>query len=336
LRIAINGFGRIGRLTLRAILSKYSEDIEIVAINDLTDVEHLAHLLKYDSNYGRFPGEVTVSGGDLKIDSHIIKALSEPNIANLPWSQLKIDVVIEATGRFTQGELARGHIESGAKKVLISAPAKSGEDLTLVMGVNEEKYDPENHHVLSNASCTTNCLAPVAKILNDNFTIVHGLMTTVHAYTISQNLADGVHSNLRRGRAAAINIIPTTTGAAEAVAKVLPELQGKLTGMALRVPVATVSVVDLSVNFGVDVTAAKINSVLKSAADGDLKGVLGVSEEELVSSDFREDSRSSIVDALSTTVIGDRMAKVIIWYDNEWGYASRTADAVAFIGNKSL
>lgn len=333
IRVGINGFGRIGRLTLKALLKNYSNEVEIVAINDLTSVDHLAHLLKYDSNYGRYPGVVSVNDGNLKIDSHLIQSLSERQIENLPWADLGVDVVIESTGVFNTGEMAGLHLTSGAKKVLISAPAKSGEDLTIVLGVNDEKYDPANHHVLSNASCTTNCLAPVAKVLNENFTILHGLMTTVHAYTISQNVADGLHKDLRRGRAAATNIIPATTGAAAAVAKVLPELEGKLTGMALRVPVPTVSVVDLAVNFAKDVTSESINEALRNAAEGDMKGILGVSDEPLVSTDYIEDSRSSIVDALSTTVIGGRMAKVLSWYDNEWGYACRTADAVRMIGN---
>jgi len=334
-RVGINGFGRIGRNAFKAALDKYGNDIEFVAINDLTDAATLAHLLKYDSCYGKFNGEVVAKEDSLVVNGKEIKILAEKDPANLPWKDLGVDIVIESTGLFTSRDKAVKHIEGGAKKVIITAPAKN-EDITVVMGVNEDKYDPANHHIISNASCTTNCLAPVAKVLHQKFGIKKGLMTTVHSYTNDQRILDLPHRDLRRARAAALSIIPTTTGAAKAVALVLPELKGKLNGFAMRVPTPTVSVVDFVAELEKPTTAEEINAALKEAAEGPMKGILGYEEEPLVSIDFKQDPRSSIVDALSTMVIEGTLAKVVAWYDNEWGYSNRVADLIMYIASKGL
>ncbi len=328
-KVGINGFGRIGRQVLKAILEFHADELEVVAINDLFPAETNAHLFKYDSNYGKYPGTVDVVDGDLVVDGRRIKVFAERDPRKLPWRDLGVDIVIEATGVFRDADAdpgARSHItHGGAKKVIITAPAKN-EDLTVVLGVNFHMYDPEKHHVVSNASCTTNCLAPVAKVIHEQFGIVRGLMTTVHAYTNDQRILDLAHKDLRRARAAAVNMIPTTTGAAKALGKVLPELQGKFDGMAIRVPTSTVSIVDFVAEVEKEVTVETVNAALKAAAEGELKGILGYSEEPLVSVDYKGDPRSSIVDALSTRVIGGHLVKVLAWYDNEWGYACRTAD----------
>lgn len=333
-RVGINGFGRIGRNAFKAALEKGS-DIEFVAVNDLTDPATLAHLLKYDSLFGRFKGTVEATEDSMIVNGKEIKILKETDPAKLPWGDLGVDIVIESTGRFTKREDAAKHLQGGAKKVIISAPAKN-EDITIVMGVNEDKYDPANHHIISNASCTTNCLAPVAKVLDDNFGIVRGMMTTVHSYTNDQRILDLPHSDLRRARAAAESIIPTTTGAAKAVALVLPHLKGKLNGMAMRVPTPTVSITDFVAELNKDVTVEEVNGALKAAAEGPMKGILAYCEEPLVSVDFRGDSHSSIVDALSTMVIEGNMVKVVAWYDNEWGYSNRVIDLVEYIASKGL
>jgi glyceraldehyde 3-phosphate dehydrogenase len=331
-KIGINGFGRIGRNYLRAVLAQGS-DIEIVAVNDLTDTKTLAHLLKYDSITGRLPAEVTVDGDSILVNGKPIKVLAERDPANLPWAALGVDIVIESTGRFTKAEDARKHITAGAKKVIVSAPA-SGDAATIVMGVNEQDYDPAKFDIISNASCTTNCLAPLAKVFNDNFGIKHGLMTTIHAYTADQNLQDGPHSDLRRARAAALNIIPTSTGAAKALGLVLPELKGKLDGFALRVPVPTGSITDLTVVAERPVTVEAIKAAYKAAAEGPLKGILMYTEDEIVSSDIVTDPHSSIFDAGLLRVIGDQV-KLSAWYDNEWGYSNRMVDLTALVA-KSL
>jgi glyceraldehyde 3-phosphate dehydrogenase len=333
IKVGINGFGRIGRNILRAARQQ-GADIEIVAVNDITTPATLAHLLKYDTILGPFPGTVSVDGDVLTVDGRKIKVLAERDPGKLPWGDLGADIVVESTGLFTDAEKAKAHIAAGARKVVISAPAKN-EDLTVVMGVNEKSYDPAKHNILSNASCTTNCLAPVAKVLNDSFGIETGLMTTVHAFTNDQVVLDGPHKDLRRGRAASQAIIPTTTGAAKAVALVLPELKGKFHGMALRVPVPDVSLVDLTVNLSKATTVEAINAAMRAAADGPLKGILGVSDEPLVSADYLHDSRSSIFDALSTMGVGDKFFKVLAWYDNEWAYSCRVVDLVDYI-SKSL
>ncbi|MGI6189278.1 MAG: type I glyceraldehyde-3-phosphate dehydrogenase [Clostridiales bacterium] len=334
-RVGINGFGRIGRNAFKAALEKNAQNIEFVAINDLTDAATLAHLLKYDSCFGKFDAEVEVKEDALVVNGKEIKVLAERDPANLPWKDLGVDIVLESTGLFTARDKASKHIDAGAKKVVISAPAKN-EDITIVMGVNEDKYDPANHHVISNASCTTNCLAPFAKVLHDKFGIKKGLMTTVHSYTNDQRILDLPHKDLRRARAAALSIIPTTTGAARAVALVLPELKGKLNGFAMRVPTPTVSVVDLVAELEKPTTAEEINAAMKEAAEGPMKGILGYEEEPLVSIDFKGDSRSSIVDGLSTMVIDGNMAKVVSWYDNEWGYSCRIIDLIDYIIAKGL
>jgi glyceraldehyde 3-phosphate dehydrogenase len=331
LRVGINGFGRIGRQAYRALLDEYSDDIEVVAVNDLTDPQTLGHLLKYDSNYGFFEGEVEVEESDLKINGTVLQVLAEKDPSQLPWAKLGVDLVIESTGRFTEADKARAHIQAGAKKVIISAPAK-GEDITVVMGVNHDKYDPEKHNIISNASCTTNCLAPVAKVILEKFGIVKGFVTTVHSYTNDQVILDFPHKDLRRARAAAMNIIPTTTGAAKAVSLVIPELKGKFDGIAIRVPTSTVSLIDFKAVVERPVTVQEINAAFKEASEGDLEDILGYEEEPLVSSDYRGDPRSSIVDALSTQVIGGDLIQVLSWYDNEWGYSCRIADLTAFIG----
>lgn len=325
-RVAINGFGRIGRLALRAILER-APDVEPAAINDLANVETNAHLFKYDSNYGRFTGEIVVSDHVLTIDGRRMQTLSQRDWTALPWQDLDIDVVVEATGVGTDRDSAAKHIEAGAKKVIISAPAKE-EDVTLVLGVNDTAYDPAEHNIISNASCTTNCLAPVVKVLHDAFTIRQGLMNTIHSYTNDQRILDLDQSDMRRARAAALNIIPTTTGAARAVVQVIPELAGRLDGFALRVPTPTVSVVDFTCEVTADVSVESVNDAFVAAADGRMNGILGCSTEELVSMDFKGDSRSSIVDLPSTQVSGN-LVKVLSWYDNEWGYACRIADLTA-------
>jgi len=333
-RVAINGFGRIGRNVLRASLGSLDK-IEFVCINDVTDAPTLAHLLKYDSVFGKIPAEVAVKGNSIILNGKEIKITAEKDPAKLPWKELNVDIALECTGLFTNREKAALHLAAGAKKVLISAPAKD-EDITLCLGVNHESYDPKKHSIISNASCTTNCLAPVAKVLNDNFGIVKGLMTTVHAYTNDQKILDLPHKDLRRARAAALSMIPTSTGAAKAVSLVLPELKGKLDGMAVRVPVPTVSVVDLTAELSKPGTAEEINAAFKAAADGKLKGVLEYVDELLVSVDFKGNPHSSIFDAPSTKVIGGNMVKVLAWYDNEWGFSSRMRDVVLYMAQKGL
>ncbi|WP_347548837.1 type I glyceraldehyde-3-phosphate dehydrogenase [Pseudalkalibacillus hwajinpoensis] len=332
-KVGINGFGRIGRNVFRAALN--NPGVEVVAVNDLTDANMLAHLLKYDTIHGELNVEVEVNGENLVVNGTEIKVLSERDPAQLGWGDLGVEVVVESTGRFTNREDAAKHLEAGAKKVVISAPAKD-EDITVVLGVNEDKYDAANHHVISNASCTTNCLAPVAKVLNDKFGIKRGLMTTVHSYTNDQQILDLPHKDYRRARAAAENIIPTSTGAAKAVSLVLPELDGKLNGMAMRVPTPNVSIVDLVAELDADVSVDEVNAALKEAAEGDLKGYLGFSDEPLVSKDYNGNPNSSIVDGLSTMNIEGNLVKVISWYDNEWGYSSRVVDLVDYIAAKGL
>ena len=332
-KVGINGFGRIGREVFRVAFT--NPDVEVVAVNDLTDAETLAHLLKYDSVHGTFPHEVTVDGDCIVVDGKKVQVLAQTDPAKLPWGELGVEIVVESTGRFTDGPKAAAHIEAGAKKVIISAPAKQ-EDITIVMGVNEDKYDPANHHIISNASCTTNCLAPFTKVLMEKFGIESGLMTTVHSYTNDQRILDLPHKDLRRARAAACSIIPTTTGAAKAVALVLPELKGKLNGFAMRVPTPNVSITDLTVLLQKDTTAEEINAALKEAAEGKLKGILGYNELPLVSHDYNGCPLSSIVDGLSTMMVGPRMAKVVSWYDNEWGYSNRVVDLACYIAAKGL
>ncbi len=333
-KVGINGFGRIGRNAFK-IAFEGNNDFEIVAINDLTDAATLAHLLKYDSCFGKFEGTVEAKDGALIVNGKEVKILAERDPANLPWRELGVDIVVESTGVFTQKEKAIKHIEAGAKKVIISAPAKN-EDITIVMGVNEKDYDPQNHHVVSNASCTTNCLAPFAKIIDEKYGINKGLMTTIHSYTNDQRILDLPHSDLRRARAAAESIIPTTTGAAKAVALVLPQLKGKLNGFAMRVPTPTVSVVDIVFELAKSTTAEEVNQALREAAEGELEGIMGFSDEPLVSIDYRKDPRSSIIDGLSTMVIGDNMLKIVSWYDNEWGYSSRVVDLINYMIQKGL
>ena len=332
-KVGINGFGRIGREVFRVAFT--NPDVEVVAVNDLTDAETLAHLLKYDSVHGTFPYEVTVDGDCIVVDGKKVQVLAQTDPAKLPWGELGVEIVVESTGRFTDGPKAAAHIEAGAKKVIISAPAKQ-EDITIVMGVNEDKYDPANHHIISNASCTTNCLAPFTKVLMEKFGIESGLMTTVHSYTNDQRILDLPHKDLRRARAAACSIIPTTTGAAKAVALVLPELKGKLNGFAMRVPTPNVSITDLTVLLQKDTTAEEINAALKEAAEGKLKGILGYNELPFVSRDYNGCPLSSIVDGLSTMMVGPRMAKVVSWYDNEWGYSNRVVDLACYIAAKGL
>ncbi|MDU1411240.1 MAG: type I glyceraldehyde-3-phosphate dehydrogenase [Clostridium sp.] len=332
-KVGINGFGRIGRNVFKSILNNYSEEIEIVAINDLTDPATLAHLLKYDSLYGKFNGTVEATENSIIVNGKEIRIFAERDPKNIPWGLQGAAIVIESTGFFTDGTKAKAHIEAGAKKVLISAPAKN-EDITIVMGVNEEKYDSAKHDIISNASCTTNCLAPFAKILDEKFGIESGLMTTIHSYTNDQKILDAPHKDLRRARAGAESMIPTTTGAAKAVALVLPQLKGKLNGLAVRVPTPTVSMTDLVCEVSKSVTAEEVNAALKEAAEGSLKGILGFCEEPLVSMDFRGDERSSIVDGLSTMVMGDKLVKVVSWYDNEWGYSNRLADLTKYVADR--
>jgi glyceraldehyde 3-phosphate dehydrogenase len=331
-RIGINGFGRIGRNYFRAALAQ-GADIEIVAVNDLTSPEALAHLLKYDSVGGRLTETVEVKEGNLVVGGSIIKVLAERDPANLPWGELGVDIVIESTGFFTKAAAAQKHIDAGAKKVLISAPA-SDEDITIVMGVNHELYDPAAHHIISNASCTTNCLGPLAKVINDEFGIERGLMTTIHAYTADQNLQDGPHNDLRRARAAAINMVPTSTGAAKAIGLVLPELKGKLDGYAIRVPVPTGSATDLTVTVSREVTVAEVNAALKAASESEqFQGILSYTDAPIVSSDIVGDPASSIFDSGLTKVIGNQV-KVVSWYDNEWGYSNRLVDLTELVASK--
>ena len=331
IRVGINGFGRIGRNFFRA-LKEQGADLDVVAVNDLTDTKTLAHLLKYDSIMGRFPGEVTAGEGTIVVDGKEIKVLAERNPADLPWGDLGVDIVVESTGFFTDATKAKAHIDGGAKKVVISAPAKN-EDGTFVIGVNEQDYDPANHNIISNASCTTNCLAPLAKVLNDNFGIERGIMTTIHAYTGDQRLQDAPHSDLRRARAAALNMIPTKTGAAQAVALVIPELKGKFDGLAVRVPTPTGSLTDLTFEASKDVTVEEIQAAVKAAAEGPLEGILKYTEDPIVSTDIVGDAHSSIFDATETKVIGN-LVKVLSWYDNEWGYSNRLVELTALVASK--
>lgn len=333
IKVGINGFGRIGRNVFRAAIN--NPNLEFVAVNDLTDAATLAHLLKYDSVHGTLEADVKADGNDIVVNGRRIRVLAEKDPAMLPWKDLGVQVVVESTGRFTKKADAAKHLEAGAKKVIISAPAKD-EDITIVMGVNEKRYDPQLHNVLSNASCTTNCLAPVAKVLHEKFGIKRGFMTTVHSVTNDQQILDLPHKDLRRARAASMSIIPTTTGAAKAVGLVLPELKGKLNGFAMRVPTMNVSVVDLVAELDRAVTAEEINTALKAASENELKGILGYSDEPLVSRDYNHDNRSSIVDSLLTMVIEGNMVKVIAWYDNEWGYSCRVVDLIAYIGKAGL
>jgi glyceraldehyde 3-phosphate dehydrogenase len=331
-RVGINGFGRIGRQSLKALIERAPE-IEVVALNDLVDTELNALLFKHDSTYGAYPGTVDHTEDSLIVDGRQIKVLKEKDPAALPWRDLGVEVVLESTGLFTDAAKARAHLDAGASKVIISAPAK-GEDITIVLGVNEDRYDPAAHHIISNASCTTNCLAPAAKVVHDNWTIERGLMNTIHSYTNDQRILDVAHKDPRRARSAGLNIIPTTTGAAKALALVIPDLKGKFDGFSLRVPTPTVSVVDFTADVARPTTAEEINAAFREAAAGSLKGILGVSDEPLVSTDFRGDARSSIVDAASTMVIGGTMVKVIAWYDNEWGYSCRVADLIRYVAER--
>jgi glyceraldehyde 3-phosphate dehydrogenase len=328
-RVGINGFGRIGRQSLKALLERAPE-VEVVAVNDLVDAEMNALLFKHDSTYGAYDGDVAAGDASIVIDGREIRILAERDPANLPWVDLVVDIVLESTGIFTDATMAKAHIDAGAQKVIISAPAKN-EDITIVLGVNEDRYDPAAHHVISNASCTTNCLAPAAKVVHDLLGIEKGLMNTIHSYTNDQRILDVAHQDPRRARSAGLNIIPTTTGAAKALALVIPDLKGKFDGFSLRVPTPTVSVVDFTATVGRDTTVDELNAAFRAAEAGPLKGILGVSDEPLVSTDFRGDSRSSIIDADSTMVLGGNMVKVISWYDNEWGYSCRVADLIAFV-----
>ena len=335
-KVGINGFGRIGRITFRAITEKYGDSIDVVAINDLSDPKTNAHLLKHDSNYGHFPGTVEVTEDGFIVNGEAVKVFKERDPANLRWGDVGVDVVVESTGFFTDALKARAHVDSGgAKKVIISAPAKN-DDGTFAMGVNNELYDPAKHTIVSNASCTTNCLAPIAKVILDTFGIHNGFMTTVHSYTNDQKIADQVHEDLRRARGAAQSIIPSSTGAAKAISLVIPELTGKLHGVAMRVPTPTVSIVDLVVNTEKEVTAQSANDAFRAAAEGKMKGILHVEDEELVSVDFKGNPFSSIVDSPSTMVMGDRLLKVMSWYDNEWGYSCRVADLINYMASKGL
>lgn len=334
-RIAISGFGRIGRLVLRTMLERHKNGLRVVAVNDMADLKTNAHLFRYDSNYGIYPGKLEIGEGILKIDGHDIVVLNEKDPSRLPWKKLAIDIVIESTGVFTDAAHVRAHLEAGAKKVIITAPA-TNEDITLVLGVNDSSYDPRKHHIVSNASCTTNCLAPVAKVLHDSFGIERGLMTTTHAYTNDQRILDLMHKDLRRARAAAMNIVPTSTGAAKAIGLVMPELKGKLHGLSLRVPTSTVSVVDLVADLKKAATVEGINDAIRQAADDKMKSILAYCDEPLVSSDFRGNPASSIVDGLSTVVLEGKMAKVLSWYDNEWGYSCRVGDLAKLMAEKGL
>ncbi len=334
-RVGINGFGRIGRQVFKALYERHGETLEVVAVNDLTDNETNAHLLKYDSNYGIFDTEIEASDGGIRVGGHTITVLAERDPAKIPWRDYGVEIVVESTGIFTDGDQAAAHTQGGAKKVIISAPAK-GEDITIVLGVNDDTYDPQRHRIISNASCTTNCIAPVVKVLHDAFGVQSGFMTTVHSYTNDQVILDTVHKDLRRARSAAMNIIPTTTGAARAVALVMPELKGKLDGLAFRVPTPSVSVCDFNATLEKSATVENINEAFAEAAGEQMRGILGVEHKELVSLDFKGDPRSSIVDAPSTMVLGGTSVKVISWYDNEWGYSCRVADLCQFLVDRGL
>ena len=334
-RIGINGFGRVGRLTLKAINQYHNGKLEVAAINDLTDTKTNAHLLKWDSTYGPYPGKVEATEDSIIVDGKEVKVLAERNPGNITWQDYGVDIVIESTGLFTDATKAAAHLQGGAKKVLISAPARN-EDITIVLGVNENHYIPDKHNIISNASCTTNCIAPVVKVLHQSFGVSKGLMTTIHAYTNDQKILDMFHHDLRRARAAALNIIPTTTGAARAVTQVIPELKGRVHGLAFRIPVATVSIVDFVADLDQEVTGEQVNQAFQAAADGPLAGILEYCQEELVSTDFKGNPASSIVDAPSTMVIGGNMVKVLAWYDNEWGYSCRLADLATYVADKGL
>ena len=334
-RIGINGFGRIGRLALKAIKERHPQKLEVVVLNDLTDAKTNAHLLKYDSNYGAYPGKVEATADSILVDGQAIKVIAERDPAKIKWGDFGVDVVIESTGLFTEASKAAAHFQGGAKKVIISAPAKE-EDITIVLGVNEKAYDPSKHRIISNASCTTNCIAPVVKVLHQKFGVSKGLMSTIHAYTNDQKILDMAHKDLRRARAAAMNIVPTTTGAAKAVTQVMPELKGRIHGVAFRVPVSTVSVCDFVADLEKPATAEEVNQAFKAAASKELNGILEYCEEPLVSLDFKGNPASSIVDAPSTMVIGGNMVKVLSWYDNEWGYSCRLADLVVYMAEKGL
>ncbi|MFC1968021.1 type I glyceraldehyde-3-phosphate dehydrogenase [Chloroflexota bacterium] len=334
-KIGINGFGRIGRLAFRAIDQNRKDKLEVAVINDLTDTKTNAHLLKYDSNYGAYPGKVEAGEDSIIVDGRVVKVLTERDPGKIRWGDYGVEVVIESTGLFTDAAKAAAHLEGGAKKVIISAPARN-EDVTIVLGVNEKQYDPAKHRLISNASCTTNCIAPVVKVLHDSFGVSKGLMSTIHAYTNDQRILDQFHSDLRRARTAAANIIPTTTGAARAVTQVIPEMKGRLHGVAFRVPVVTVSLCDLVADLEREVSAEEVNEALRQAAEGSLRGILEYCEEELVSLDFKGNPASSIVDAASTMVLAGNMVKVLAWYDNEWGYSCRLADLAAYIIDKGL
>jgi glyceraldehyde 3-phosphate dehydrogenase len=334
-RIAINGFGRIGRLVLRTLLQQHRKELSVVAVNDMADLKTNAHLFRYDTTYGIFPGKLEVGEGAMQVDGQKIAVLNLKEPSRMPWKQLGVDIVIESTGVFTDAAQVRAHLDAGAKKTIITAPA-TREDFTVVLGVNDSAYDPRKHHIISNASCTTNCLAPVAKVLQDNFGIERGLMTTIHAYTNDQRILDLMHKDLRRARAAAMNIVPTSTGAAKAIGLVMPELKGKLHGLSLRVPTSTVSVVDLVVDLKKSANGDDINGALKTAAETKMKGILEYCDEPLVSSDFRGNAASSIVDGLSTVVLDSKMAKVLAWYDNEWGYSCRVGDLAMMIAEQGF
>jgi len=334
-KVGINGFGRIGRLALKAIKQRCDGKLEVVAVNDLTDAKTNAHLFKYDSNYGAYPGKIEAKDNAIVVDDREIKVLAERDPSKIPWRDYGVDIVIESTGLFTQAAKAAAHLQGGAKKVLISAPAR-GEDITIVLGVNEEKYDPAKHRIISNGSCTTNCIAPVVKVLHRNFGVSRGLMTTIHSYTNDQRILDIFHHDLRRARAAAMNIVPTTTGAARVVGVVIPELQGKLHGIAIRVPTPTVSIVDFVADLNREVSAEEINDAFRVAAEGELKGIVEYCDEPLVSMDFKGNPASAIFDSLSTMVIDSNMVKVLAWYDNEWGYSCRLADLAAYVASKGL
>ena len=334
-RVGINGFGRIGRQSFKAIRDYQAATVEVVAVNDITDPKTNAHLLKYDSNYGVFPAQIEARDDAIIVDGQSIKVLAERDPAKIPWRDYGVEIVIEGTGLFTDAQKASAHLQGGAKKVIITAPAKN-EDWTVVLGVNDDKYDATKHNIISNASCTTNCIAPVVKVLYDKFGVQRGFMTTIHAYTNDQRILDTVHKDLRRARTAALNIIPTTTGAARAVTQVIPELKGRIDGMAFRVPTSTVSVVDFVAVLERGATKDEVNEAFKDAASEPLRGILGYIDEPLVSIDFKGDPRSSIVDGLATMTIGDDMIKVLSWYDHEWGYACRTADLCAFLAKKGL
>jgi glyceraldehyde 3-phosphate dehydrogenase len=335
-RIGINGFGRIGRQVYKAIHDLHPDKLDVVAVNDLTDTRTNAHLLKYDSNYGHFPGDITAGDDSISVNGSTIKVIAQRDPAAIPWKDLGVEIVVESTGIFTSADKARAHVDGGgAKKVIISAPAK-GEDLTIVLGVNDDAYDPAKHTIISNASCTTNCIAPLVKVLHESFGVEKGFMTTIHGYTNDQVILDTVHTDLRRARAAALNIIPTTTGAAKAVTLVIPELKGRLDGMAFRVPTPTVSVTDFVATVSKNTSVEEVNEAFRDAASESLRGILGYSDEPLVSTDYKGDPRSSIVDALSTNVLGGNLVKAVSWYDNEWGYACRVADLCAMMVDRGL